>query len=134
MDYTDSYESFRNSSDENRRLLLQEELILDVTESLAQEMESQNLSQKEVAKRMEKTRGYISQLLGGGKNLTLRTIADVADALDCKAKLLLRRRHHGKSNVVDFPMMSWEEDTGFDQARFEGIEDKIRPTATGTEG
>lgn len=84
MTQQDCYEEFLNASDENRRLLLQEELILDVTEAIATEMERQGLRNKDLAEKLGKSKGYISQLTGGGRNLTLRTISDVADALGCK--------------------------------------------------
>lgn len=76
------YEIFTQSSVQNRRLLQEEELILDVTESLSRLLEEVGLSKTELARRLGKTKGFVSQILAGGRNLTLRTIADVADALD----------------------------------------------------
>lgn len=125
MDYADEYSAFRNASEKNRRLLLQEELILDVTEAIAEQMESQNLLQKDLAKRLNKTKGYVSQLLGGGRNLTLRTISDVADALDCRVKFLVRKRHHGRSKIVQFPgfeAQEWEHEPGFGDVQLRGLE------------
>jgi transcriptional regulator with XRE-family HTH domain len=74
-------ERFERSSTENRRLLRQEELILEVTEALSAAIQESGLTRSEVAKRLGKTKGFISQLLAGGRNLTLRTVADVADAV-----------------------------------------------------
>lgn len=122
MDYADGYDAFRSASEKNRRLLLQEELILEVTEAIAEEMESQNLLQKDIAKRLKKTKGYISQLLGGGRNLTLRTIADVADALDCRVKFLFRKTHHGGTKVLRFPGQDWEREPEFGDVQLRGLE------------
>ena len=71
------------------RLVQQEALILDVTEMLVQVLEEADVCRKELAKRLDCIPGYVSQLLGGGKNLTLRTISDVALALDLKPTFLL---------------------------------------------
>ena len=73
------------------RLVQQEALILDVTELLVEVMEQLGVSRKELAERLNCTAGYVSQLLGGGKNLTLRTISDMAFALDLKPTFLLTR-------------------------------------------
>lgn len=70
--------------------LRQEELILDATEALARALLSSGLTQSELAARLGKTKRFVSQILGGGKNLTLRTLANVAGALGCKVQIQLR--------------------------------------------
>lgn len=72
---------------EDARGLRQEELILEVTETMAKALEASGITQTELAARLGKTKGYVSQLLGGGRNLTLRTLADVADALGCRVQI-----------------------------------------------
>lgn len=76
------YVLFLSSSVENRRLLRQEELILNVTEALSERLEESGIAKSELADRLGKSRGFVSQLFAGGRNLTLRTVADLADALD----------------------------------------------------
>ena len=75
---------------EDPRGLRQEELILEATEALARALQSSGLTQSELAGRLGKTKGFVSQILGGGKNLTLRTLADVAGALGYKVQIQLR--------------------------------------------
>jgi transcriptional regulator with XRE-family HTH domain len=75
------YQQFEASSTRRRRLLRQEELILEVTEALANALEREGISKKELADRLGKTKGFVSQVFSGGRNLTLRTVADFADAL-----------------------------------------------------
>ncbi|HSG38536.1 MAG TPA: helix-turn-helix transcriptional regulator [Thermoanaerobaculia bacterium] len=72
---------------EDARGLRQEELILEVTEAIAKALEASGITQSELAARLGKTKGYVSQLMGGGRNLTLRTLADVADALGCRIRV-----------------------------------------------
>jgi transcriptional regulator with XRE-family HTH domain len=76
----------------NRKLLRQEELILEVTEALVEQLIATDTKQGVLAERLGKSKGYVSQLMGGGNNLTLRTIADVADALNVKPRLVLTPR------------------------------------------
>ena len=63
------------------RLLRQEQLILDVTERLSEALEDSGVTRAELARRLNRTPGFVTQVLGGGRNLTLRTIADMAAAL-----------------------------------------------------
>lgn len=75
------YRAFEASSTENRRLLRTEELILEVTEALIAAMAQQKLTKSQLAARLGKSPAFVTQILNGGRNLTLRTIAEVADAL-----------------------------------------------------
>lgn len=75
---------------EDARGLQQEELIIEVTEAMTRALRSSGLTKTELAERLGKTKGFVSQVLGGGNNLTLRTLADIAGALGCKAQVQLR--------------------------------------------
>lgn len=103
MTSIDGYTTFRDESELHRRLLNQEELILDVTEAISVELANSGMMKKELADKLGKTKGYISQILGG-RNLTLRTLADIADALGCKVHLGLRRKQSSSGEVVEFPV------------------------------
>ena len=71
------------------RLLRQERLILEVTEALAGALEDSGVTRAELARRLERTPGFVTQVLGGGRNLTLRTIADIAAALSLQPSFSL---------------------------------------------
>lgn len=83
------YEIFESSSPENQRLLRQEELILEVTEAILEAMEREGITKTELARRMGKSKGFVSQILSGSRNLTLRTLADAATALEMVARVRL---------------------------------------------
>jgi transcriptional regulator with XRE-family HTH domain len=76
---------------EFRRLLAQEELILEVTEVLCGLLEAETISKKELADRLGKTKGFVSQLLNGGRNLTLRTLAAILHVLGYKVSLTAQK-------------------------------------------
>jgi transcriptional regulator with XRE-family HTH domain len=73
--------------EEFRRLFAQEDLILEVTERICELLEKDKISRKELADRLGKSKGFVSQLLNGGRNLTLRTVADILHVLGYKASL-----------------------------------------------
>ena len=93
-----------------KRLVRQEELILDVTEGLTEALDRGGVTKAELARRLGRTPGFVSQVLRGGRNLTLRTIADIAGALSLRPSLRLA---HEADVVrrVDKPRRSWTLDT-----------------------
>jgi transcriptional regulator with XRE-family HTH domain len=89
---------------EFRKLLSQEELILEVTETICELLENEKVSRKELADRLGKSKGFISQLLNGGRNLTLRTVADILHVLGYKVALTAykeAKQRQGR-NVIEF--------------------------------
>jgi transcriptional regulator with XRE-family HTH domain len=69
---------------EFRKLLSQEELILEVTEFICKLMRDKKITRKQLADLLGKSKGFVSQLLNGGRNLTLRTLADIFYVLGYK--------------------------------------------------
>src|SRR4030043_999285 len=69
------------------KLMAQGELIMEVTETLCELMEKEGIARKELAERLGKSKGFISQLLNGGRNLTLRTVADILHVLGYRVAL-----------------------------------------------
>lgn len=67
---------------ELKNLYYQEQLILEVTETIAKLMHTHKVSKSALAGRLDKGRSYVTQLLDGTCNMTLRTISDVFVALD----------------------------------------------------
>jgi len=72
---------------ESMRGLQQELVILEVTSRICQLMEDQGVTRSELARRLGTTKGYITQLLDGRANMTLRKLADVFTALDHAVKV-----------------------------------------------
>jgi hypothetical protein len=79
--------------------LCKEELILAATCAICEEMERQDVTKAELARRLGRTRGHVTQLLDGGRNLTLGSIAEVADALGCKVEIGLTRGEAGGKSL-----------------------------------
>ncbi len=67
----------QNQSPEDRRLYEQERLILWLAEELASAIGAAGLTRREVAQKLGTSKAHITQALSG-RNLTLRTVADIA--------------------------------------------------------
>jgi transcriptional regulator with XRE-family HTH domain len=70
------------------RLLAEEALILDSTELISELMLEKRLTRAELAKLIGKTRAFVTQVLAGNRNMTLRTLADLAFALDARVNVV----------------------------------------------
>ena len=72
---------------EFRRLFAIEGLVTDAAELVARLMEKRKVKKAELAKRLGKSRSYVTQLLSGSTNMTVRTLAEVVYALGAEVKL-----------------------------------------------
>jgi transcriptional regulator with XRE-family HTH domain len=86
------------------KLMAQGELIMEVTETICELLEKEKISRKELADRLGKSKGFVSQLLNGGRNLTLRTVADILHVLGYKVALKPYREEGQKENIIEIPM------------------------------
>jgi len=70
-----------------RKLYAIEGLVTEAGEFIARLMQEQGVTKAELARRLGKSRAYITQMLSGSANLTVRTLAEVAYALGAEVKL-----------------------------------------------
>lgn len=79
-----SKKAYRDQLLEERGLALEAakgELIMDVTEAICELIEKEGISRQELANRIGRSKGFVSQLLNGSRNMTLSTLAEIAFAL-----------------------------------------------------
>lgn len=76
-------------SEEGRRLIEQERLIMQATEAIATLLQEQDVSRAQLARRIGKSSAFVTKLLRGDNNFTLRTLSDVFFALHRSAHLSL---------------------------------------------
>ncbi len=72
---------------EFRRLLSIEALVAEASETIARLMAEKNVTKADLARRLNKSRAWVTQLLSGKTNMTVRTLAEVAYALGAEIKL-----------------------------------------------
>lgn len=75
-----SYEVFLDDA-ENRRIFEQESLAIEATELISELMEKQDVKKADLAKEIGKSKAFVTQVLGGSRNMTMHTFADFAFAL-----------------------------------------------------
>ena len=70
-----------------RRLSRQEQLLFDATELICRVLSDEGISRAELAKRIGKSKAFVTQVLRGQNNMTLRTLSDFANALGYDVEL-----------------------------------------------
>lgn len=65
-------------------------LITEFTNEINWHMRQHGLTRAKLAERMGVSPGRVSQILSGGENLTLRTLASLTTALDARCEVMLR--------------------------------------------
>ena len=66
---------------ESKKAFAQEELILDAAEQIWDLMKAKGIRKVHLAESLGRSAAYVTQLLNGSRNMTLRSLADVATAL-----------------------------------------------------
>ncbi len=64
-----------------------EGLILDFTEKIVTKMRESNISRAELARRLGVSKAFVTILLNGNPNLTIKTMMSIADVLGCDLNL-----------------------------------------------
>ena len=66
-----------------------ERLLLEIGEELVSHLESQGMTQAELARRLNVSPPFVSRLLSGNPNLTLKTLGRIAHALGVRVSVFL---------------------------------------------
>ena len=74
---------------QNPKLFAQEGLLVDACEEIWHVMNKQGVTKAELAKRIGCSRAHVTMVLNGTRNMTLRTLADLAGALGYQPKIRL---------------------------------------------
>ena len=95
-------------STENQMLLARESLMMNVTEDILVAMEDRNISKADLSRLLGTSKALITQMLGGSRNMTLRTLSDIAFVIDADVTVTFtpKKKADSKnksSNVVTLP-------------------------------
>lgn len=83
------------------KALRQQDLLVKVSESIWEQMEKMDMQLIDVAKTCGFSKSDLSQKLSGRRNLTLRTLSDIVDALDCVVKIEIEQKNKGWKTIED---------------------------------
>jgi len=95
-------------SNADERAFAKEELVYNVTEDLLVILEDMEITKKELANRLGKSKSFVSQVLSGARNMTLGTLSDICFALEIKPKVVLPVGEAPKK-VETKTRYSWED-------------------------
>lgn len=93
------------------RAFAQEACVISVTEAVSATLREKGLTQSWIAERIGRTKGFVSQVLSGSRNMTLRTLADLLWAAGVEVRGL-ELVPIGESTVSSDFMDAWLEGEG----------------------
>ena len=85
-----------DSDPERAREFAQEQLIVAVAEHIWEQMEQRDASKTKIAAALGKSKAFITQLLDGTRNMTLRSLSDIAFVLDARVEVEFHPRREAK--------------------------------------
>jgi len=83
------YPEDKEFSSAEKRAYAREDLVYNVTEDILVALEDLDVSKKELARRLGKSRSFVTQILSGARNMTLGSLSDICVALGAKPKISL---------------------------------------------
>lgn len=83
------YSKGRDFSNADEKAYAREDLVFNVTEDLLLMLEDLSLSKAELARRLGKSKSYVTQILSGSRNMTLGSFSDICFALGFKPEVRL---------------------------------------------
>lgn len=83
------YSKSKDFSNADEKAYAREDLVFNVTEDLLLILEDLSISKAELARRLGKSKSYITQVLSGSRNMTLGSFSDICFALGFKPEIKL---------------------------------------------
>lgn len=80
--FKDQLEKFKNDID-----FKTEGIILELTEKIVEIMDRNKVNRAELANRLGVSNAYITKLLNGNPNLTIKSLVSIASALNCDLEI-----------------------------------------------
>ncbi len=71
-------------SPQRQRIIEQERVLVDAAELVSKAMEFRCVTRTDLANKLDHSKAYVTQVLRGNQNLTLKTLADVLHVLNCR--------------------------------------------------
>ena len=94
--FTDKLDNFADDPE-----YLTEEAILDFTEKLVAKMQELKVSRTELAKRLDVSKAFVTKLLNGNPNMTIKTMVSISNVLGCKLNLdIYSKKNRPSRNLV----------------------------------
>ena len=86
-----------------------ERVIVDLTEDICQIMEDKGISRADLARQLGRSRAWVTKLLRGDRNLTLKTIVDILWELGYKPNVAVEPGYDS--------LEVWDQELGEDQSQ-----------------
>lgn len=125
------FDSMERESKTNKKIFARATLIQNVTEDIMIAMEDLKISKSDLAKKIGKSKSYITQILSGSRNMTLTSLSDLCFELDIipDVKILEDNQKFDNfdldENIENSITFTWEKE---ELVHYKSIKSKKAPT------
>ncbi len=103
------FNNWFGDSEEAQKLYAQESLIINTSEDFLALMDDAGFTKSKLSKQIGKSKSFVSQSLNGKRNLTLRTLADMAYAIGAKVTVKFELQQIEKVKVDNSSLTNIED-------------------------
>jgi transcriptional regulator with XRE-family HTH domain len=103
-----SDEEYLNESELDSKIYAREALIMNVTEDILVAMEDKEVTKADLARMLHKSKSFVTQTLSGSRNMTLRTLTDIAFNLDLAVSIVFKNKT--ESVQIEPDSSQWNKD------------------------
>jgi transcriptional regulator with XRE-family HTH domain len=103
-----SDEEYLNESELDSKIYAREALIMNVTEDILVAMEDKEVTKADLARMLHKSKSFVTQTLSGSRNMTLRTLTDIAFNLDLAVSIVFKNKT--ESVQIEHDSSQWNKD------------------------
>ena len=83
------------------------QLALSVSEELAKKMKEKNISKADLANRLQTSRAYVTKILSGDANLSLKSLAKLQNALESRFEFSLTTKIENNISFKVYKPKNW---------------------------
>lgn len=92
--FSDKLAEFKNDEE-----FILEGIILRFNEKIAHRMKTLNMTRSNLAEKLGVSKAFVTKVLNGAPNLTVKTMNSIATALDCDIEINLRPKEKANAKV-----------------------------------
>ncbi|EMI7062222.1 MULTISPECIES: helix-turn-helix transcriptional regulator [Providencia] len=102
-------------SEDEKKKISYERLVFNVTEDILIAMEDAGITQHKLATILGKSKSFVSQILNGKRNMTLRTLSNICFALDLKPTINIYDANNADVSHEKVPDLNYKRMYGDDK-------------------
>lgn len=96
------FDTVKHSSKANEKAFARADLVMNVTEDILVAMEAAGITKAQLARKLGKSKAFVSQTLNGSRNMTLNTLSDLCYEIGVSANIDIKQPAKMQNDNVNY--------------------------------